>query len=478
MESIWRQSCELKAHPRLERDLETEVVVNGAGMAGILIADTLQKAGRQVVILEADHVASGQTQNTTAKITAQHGLIYAKLIRVFGTEKAQQYANANQEAVRAFRELITEHNIDCDFEKKDAYVYGDDLLTLSAEAEAAKRLGLPATFTGQVPLPIPCAGAVRFREQAQFDPLKFIKAVSDGLTIFERTPVQVVEGNILKARGHTVRAEHIVFATHYPFINFPGLYFARMHQERSYVLALKNAPVLDGMFLGADKGSYSLRMYGDLLLFGGENHRTGENRDGGRYDALRRKAKEWFPDSQEVACWSAQDCMTADGVPYIGHYSPGKPNWYVATGFQKWGMTSSMVSAMVIRDLISGKESPYAAVFDPSRFDGKDVSGVACESGHAIKGLTQTLLQVPTIGVNELPPTHGGIVLLNGKKVGAYKELDGTLHTMDIRCPHLGCQLEWNPDELSWDCPCHGSRFDHTGKLISGPAQKDITITG
>lgn len=209
---------------------------------------------------------------------------------------------------------------------------------------------------------------------------------------------------------------------------------------------------------------------------GGENHRAGENGQGGRYERLRQKAREWFPESREVAHWSAQDCITPDGVPHIGRYAASRPNWYVATGFQKWGMTTSMVSAMILRDMICGKENPYAQVFDPGRFEAAALPGMAADGGQALKGLVKRFFQIPAEAASEIPPGHGGIVFLNGEKVGVYKEDNGTLHAVDIRCPHLGCQLEWNPDEKSWDCPCHGSRFDRYGQLISGPAQENISL--
>lgn len=474
MESIWRQTCDIPPRPGPEKDLETDAAVIGGGMAGILIANALQTAGKRVAVLEANRIAGGQTQNTTAKITSQHGMICQKLIRSFGEDRARQYTQANQEAVRAFRSLAEERGIACDFETRDAYLYGNDLSALSAEAEAARRLGLPAELTAHTPLPFPCAGAVRFRDQAQFHPLKFLRALAEDLPVYEHTPVKAVEGNIVKAGGHTVRAKHIVFACHYPFVNFPGLYFARMHQVRSYVLALENAPTAEGMFLGADGGGYSLRSWNGLLLFGGEGHRTGENSGGERYDALRRKAVECFPKCREVSHWSAQDCVPADRVPYIGPYSSSRPDWYVATGFQKWGMTSSMAAARIITDGICGRENPYAAVFSPSRFNDTAAGGILRESGRSVKGLSRLYLQIPAATADQLLPGHGGIVFLNGKKAGVYKGPDGTLHAVDVRCPHLGCQVEWNPDELSWDCPCHGSRFDCDGRLLSGPARTDL----
>lgn len=454
--------------------METEIAVIGAGMAGVLIACLLQQEGRRVVVLEANRIGSGQTGNTTAKITSQHGLIYQKLVQTLGKEKARQYAMANQAAIEAYRGLIDGQGIDCDFEETEAYVYGGDREQLKREAEAAAALGLPASFLDQVPLPIPGAGAVRFTRQAQFHPLKFLRAVSERLNIFERSCVRRVEGTTLVTDRAVVRAGQVVFACHYPFVNFPGLYFTRMHQERSYVLALEQAARVNGMFIGAGDRVYSLRSAGNLLLLGGEGHRTGENSQGGRYDALRRKAAEWFPDGREVACWSAQDCVTPDQVPYIGRYAASRPDWYVATGFQKWGMTSSMVSALVLRELLNGRESPYAQVFDPGRFDTEELAGIAGETGQAVKGLAKRLFQIPLETAKRIPAGHGGIVLLEGEKVGVYKDEQENLHAVDIRCPHLGCQLEWNPDERSWDCPCHGSRFDYRGKLISGPAQEDL----
>lgn len=476
MKSIWSQSCEIQERECLPGNLEVEAVIVGAGMAGILTAFALQEAGCQVVILDAGQIGSGQTRNTTAKITSQHGMIYQKLAQTLGMDAARQYAQANQSAVRAYETIIKAKRIDCDFEERSAYVYGNDAPLLQAEAQAAAGLGLPASFVTDLKIPAPAVGAVKFEHQAQFHPLKFLKSISAGLTIYEHTPVQNVDGDLLTTPYGTVKAKHIVFVCHFPFINVPGMYFARMHQERSYVLALANAPQVDGMYISAEAGGWSFRNHGELLLMGGENHRAGENGQGGRYERLRQKAKGWFPESREVARWSAQDCITSDGVPYIGRYAASRPNWYVATGFQKWGMTTSMVSAMILRDMICGKENPYARVFEPGRFDATALSGIAAEGGQTMKGLVKRIFQIPSEAASEISPGHGGIVLLNGEKVGVYKEDSDALYAVDIRCPHLGCQLEWNPDEKSWDCPCHGSRFDRYGRLISGPAQENISL--
>ena len=474
MESIWTESCLIKEREPLKGNIEAEIAVIGAGLAGLLAASALQEAGHRTIVLEANRIASGQTRNTTAKITSQHGMIYRRLIDTVGKSKARQYAMANEAAVETYRRLIAEENIDCSFEERSAFVYGNDGKELEAEAEAASSLGLPASFVRETALPFPTAGAVRFAHQAQFHPLQFIDHIARPLTVYENTSALRVEDDQIETTGGQVRAKQIVFACHYPFVNFPGMYFARMHQERSYVLALESASRVDGMWIGSGEGAFSFRNYKDLLLLGGGGHRCGENRAGGKYELLRKMAKSWFPDSREIAHWSAQDCVSADGIPYIGRYAESRPNWYVATGFHKWGMTSAMASAMLLRDLICGRENPYADVFAPDRFDAKTLTGIAAEGGQAVKGLAKELFQIPAERAAEIPGGHGGVVLLHGEKVGVYKTEDGRLYPVDIRCPHLGCQLEWNPDERSWDCPCHGSRFDRFGHLISGPAQEDL----
>lgn len=477
MKSIWKKTTTLAQRDSLPGDMEVEAAIIGAGLAGILIAYFLEQKGIKTIILEGDTIASGQTGNTTAKITSQHALIYDKLIKAFGKEKAKQYATANQTAIESYRELIAKHNIDCDFENLPAFIYSTrDAAPLEKEALAAKTLGIPADFTTQTKLPFPVEGAVRFDQQAQFDPLKFIAALSKELTIYEHTKVLSVEGQSIITDKGTVTARDIIFASHYPFMNKPGYYFIRMHQERSYALALANASKLDGMYKGIDEDGLSFRNSGDLLILGGGKHRTGENSMGDKYAMLREKAKDFWPDSKEITCWSAQDCITVDGVPYIGQFSRSTPHWYVATGFGKWGMTTSMVAAHIISDEITGQTNPYAQVFSPLRITLPASAQTSLEDGlQAVKGLSRQLFVSAHTEIDALPNGHGGIVEYKGEKVGVYKTPDGETFLVSTRCPHLGCQVEWNPDERSWDCPCHGSRFDYTGKLIDNPAQTDLS---
>lgn len=476
MESIWSKTTELHPRKPLPGSMQTETAVIGGGLAGLLTAYFLQQRGVKTIVLEASRIGSGQTKNTTAKITSQHGLIYHKLLQTLGEEPARQYAQANQQAIDAYRSLIREKKIDCQFEECPAYLYSTvEAEPLEQEAEAARLFDIDARFTTRTSLPFSVAGAVRFSGQAQFHPLAFLQEIADELEIYEETRVTKVEDDRIFTDRGTVTARNIVFATHYPFLNFPGYYFLRQHQERSYVLALENAMKLDGMYLGIDENGLSFRNSGKYLLLGGGSHRTGENRTGGKYEMLRRYAEQFWPESREAAYWSAQDCMTLDGVPYIGQFSVSTPHWFVATGFQKWGMTTSMAAAQLLTDLITGVENPCEEVFSPLRFTPAASAKTFLQEGlHAVRDLSRQAFAPPRAEIDALPTGHGGVVSCEGEKVGVYKDEQGEVYMVSTRCPHLGCQLEWNPDEKSWDCPCHGSRFDYRGNLIDNPAQEGL----
>lgn len=429
-ESVWSNTSSALKFKVLNKDIKTDVLIIGGGMAGILCAYMLGQAGVDYVLAEADTICSGITKNTTAKITSQHGLVYHKLVKSFGTEKAGMYLRVNQEAVKKYAELCS--GIDCDFEKKDAYVYSlDDPQAIADELDALRRLGFPAAPVGQLPLPFPVAGAVRFAEQAQFHPIKFVNAIAKDLNIYEKTKVTELEGCIARTQNAAITADKIIVATHFPFLNKHGSYFLKMYQHRSYVIALENAPDLDGMYVDQAQNGMSFRNHDGLLLIGGGGHRTGKT--GGNWEELSRFASRYYPGSIERYRWATQDCMTLDNVPYIGNYSKNTPNLYTATGFNKWGMTSSMVSALVLTALITKRDSPYSGLFSPSR----------------------SILR-PQLAANALEATVN-LLTISGP-----------------RCPHLGCALKWNKQEHTWDCPCHGSRFGGDGQLIDNPATGDL----
>lgn len=450
MQSIWSDTTKIAKQKELKGDIHVQNVVIGAGMAGILTAYLLQKKGLEVIVIEADKVAGGQTKNTTAKVTSQHGLCYHNMIKKAGKSRTKGYAMANEAAITAYEEIIKEEGISCHFERLPSFLYstkeeGREILT--QETEAAKALGINASFLSGnkiQELPFAVTGAVCFENQAQFHPLAFIKALAEKLTIYENTNAIFVHGHTIATNRGTIEADNIIFATHYPFLNVPGFYFLRQHQERSYVLALKGEKVpekLSGMYYGIEEGALSLRCAEGNLLLGGGAHRTGKkvcHCDKVGYSYLREQAKLFYPNAEETANWAAQDCMSHDGIPFIGRYSLFRPYWYVATGFHKWGMTSSMVSAMIISDMICGEQNPYEDVFTPQRLLIRAGMKQFCvDVGESVAGLTKGLF---------------------GRK--------------EVRCSHMGCHLTWNEEEESWDCPCHGSRYDKDKKVMDNPAQK------
>ncbi|HAT4093394.1 TPA: FAD-dependent oxidoreductase [Clostridium perfringens] len=476
MKSVWSESCKFRKRDALNKDIKTDVLVIGAGIAGVLTAYMLKQKGREVVVIDAAEIASGNTKNTTAKITSQHDLIYSKLIAEFGEEKARQYAKANELAIKKYKEIIEDKRIECDFEEKPAYVYSlNEIDVLKEEVEAAKNLGIDAEFVDEANLPFKINGAVKFNNQAQFNPLKFLKGISNELIIYENTRALEIKENLVVTSGGNITANNIVVATHYPIMNAPGYYFMKMHQERSYVLALENTSEIDGMYIDLNKEGYSFRTYNNLLLLGGISHRTGENEEGGSYDKLRKVAKNLYPKAKEKYYWSSQDCMTIDGIPYIGRYSSETSNIYVATGFNKWGMTSSMVSAMIISDMILEKENDFSEIFSPRRFDlSLSINNIANDLIETAKNFIAQKVSIPSSEIEHIKNGHGGIIEYNGEKVGVYKNKEGKEFFVSTKCTHLGCQLSWNADELTWDCPCHGSRFDYKGRLIGSPATKDL----
>ena len=429
MESIW-MDAPLITFPQLKTDIKTDVLIIGGGMAGLLCGYQLQQSGISCVIAEAVRVAGGITQNTTAKITAQHGLCYTGLISRFGTGIAGLYLEASEQALEAYRRLCRQ--IDCNWKEQDNYVYStENRRKLESELSSLQALGYPAQLAENLPLPFPTVGAVRFPHQAQFHPLKFLSAMVPMLTIYEQTPVrQLVRNRAITDHG-SIRAEKIIVTTHFPFLNKHGSYFMKLYQQRSYVLALENVPSLDGMYLDEAENGLSFRSYGNHLLLGGGGHRTGKH--GGGWTELEQTARQYYPKARITHRWATQDCMSLDGIPYIGQYSARTETLYVATGFNKWDMTSSMVAAQLLTDLVLNKENPYAEVFSPSRS-----------------------IVHPQLGIN----------LMESAK--------NLLSLSPRRCPHLGCSLKWNPQEHSWDCPCHGSRFTEDGTLIDNPATGDL----
>lgn len=475
--SLWQKTVSsFPDFPPLRRDLSCEVVVVGAGLTGILTAWLLQEQGLDVILLESGIPGQDATAHTTAKITAQHGLCYASLIASHGKQAARQYAQANLAAVESYAALIRCLGIDCEFRRINSYLYSrTNAAAIRSEADAAASLGIRAELVQETELPFPVAAALCFSDQACFHPLKFLLALLPKLRVFAHTTVKSVkDGCVLTDRG-SIRAKQIVITTRFPFFLTPGFYFARMHQERSYALAVSAVPPLAGMYIDAEKNGITLRPRRDQIILSGVGHRTGQQPMVGGYESLYLAAQRWYPGCEITAQWSAEDCMSADHVPHIGRYQHGNSRIYVATGFQKWGMTTAMVAAQILTDLICGRKNETAAVFSPHHVPSLNGLGqIMMDGGISAGHLFSQAFYVPKAQLQEIRPGHGAIVLWNGRKVGAYRSEDDRYYLVSTRCPHMGCQLAWNQDERSWDCPCHGSRFSYDGTRIDPPASKDL----
>ena len=426
MDSFWTQNAPCVKFEALKEDRSTDVLIIGGGITGILCACKLRQAGVDCILLEADRICSGITKNTTAKITACHGLIYDKLSRRFGEDTARLYLKAQLHACEEYAQLC--RKIDCDYNVQDSYVYSlDDHKKIEREILALRRLGVKAEFSEADMLPFSVAGAVRVKNQAEFHPLKFAFSIAKSLPIYENTRVLELMPHKATTANGNIAFKKLIVATHFPMLNKHGSYFLKMYQHRSYVLALEGAGKVNGMYVDEADTGMSFRNYGDLLLLGGGGHRTGKQ--GGCWRELEIFAEKYYKGAKIVSKWATQDCMTLDRVPYIGPYSARTQNMYVATGFNKWGMTNAMVASNILRDLIIGKSNPYSKVFSPSR----------------------SILH-PQLAVN------------------TFESVAGLLTPTAPRCPHLGCALKYNRAEHSWDCPCHGSRFHENGALIDNPA--------
>jgi glycine/D-amino acid oxidase-like deaminating enzyme len=449
--SFWLEESKEQQYETLVGEASADVIIVGGGIAGLTSAYYLTKAGKKVVVVEAKSIGRGATGHTTAHITSQHDLIYAKLTNKFGWDVAKAYAKGNEAAILQIAENVSHEKIDCDFSFTDSYLFTieeDKVTKIEEEAKIALKLGIKADIRRKDGFILPYLAAVRFKNQAIFHPVKYInglaKAIVDGGgSIYEESRVLHIDKERVETEKGTVRAPIIVIATHFPVINLPGLYFARIYQHRSYIIALSGAPLVEGMWVSAEDKGKTFRNYHDLLVICGADHKTGTQSDVNHYENLVSFQKKYFPQSLLEYSWSAQDGITMDGLPYIGQYSKKTPGVYVATGFGKWGMTKGTMAGSIISDLITGKQNPYAFAFSPQRkFTWAALGGAlsinATTTAHLVGGLFR--VSCPT-------------------------------------CPHFKCKLKWNKDESSWDCPCHGSRFDQFGHVLESPAIHGIVNT-
>lgn len=485
--SIWQQTQALPQFPAMQSDIHTQVLVVGAGMAGLCTAHELMQRGYDVALIDAGEIAHGATAGTTGKITLQHGTLYQSWRTQLGDDTARELARANARAVQRLHRLA--QRFDCDLSEQPAILYaatkeGADLLM--REREAYQALDIP--FAQELPTPsldLPHKAVLCVPGQYMFHPLQFVDGLvremqEGGVCMYAHTRALELCENGVRTDCGTVKAEHIVISTHYPFVNIPGFYFIKMEARRDYAIAFAG-PELGGMYISAEESGLSLRnatVQGTrYVLSVGAGHKTGEQEsDTNAYEELLRRTQALFGKVEVAYRWSAQDCMPFDKRPYIGRLSSAREDTYVITGFQKWGMAQSALAAEIIADAIEGKENDDAALFDPARgiagalFQKDARKHIADIARQAVKGA----LQLGEREKTALTPGTARIFATDGVRLGVYCDENGALHGVKAVCPHLGCALSFNPAECTWDCTCHGSRFAIDGTVLEGPAQTDL----
>lgn len=486
--SLWVDTAPETDYPTMTPGLEVDVAVLGGGIAGLTAAVLLKEAGKTVAVIEAGRIGTGVTGHTTGKLSSLQGLIYRRLASELDEEGARIYGEANEAAIDRIERFVTEREIDCDFRRVDNHTYSGregDLPALREEAALARRLGLPASFVDRLDLPVPVSGAVRFAGQAQFHPVKYLQGLAeavdgDGSVVCEQTEALGVSerhpfSTVTTSHG-ALKARDVIVTTNAPFLD-RGLYFVRAHPYRSYLLAVELEERLPaGMHISTEP-LHSLMPFpaGNVLLIGGEGHKAGEaGETADRYRALEAFAREHFRVRRVAFRWATQDMLPFDGVPLVGRYTPVSRHLYVATGFRKWGLTNGTVAAMILADRVLDRRNAWAPLFNSNRPRLAGAKSLVKENVDDALQLLKDRFTARGPAVEELEEGQGALLMVKGETVAAYRDDSGDLHAVSPRCTHLGCMLDFNEAEKTWDCPCHGSRFGHDGDVIQGPATRDL----
>lgn len=493
LESHWIQTTPATDHPRLSGPLEVDVAVVGGGIAGVCTAWELARTGRSVAILEADRVVAGVTGYTTAKLTALHTLIYAHLAKRFGADAARVYAQSQQFAIDHVEQVSRDLGVDCELERVPAFTWAESPKTLpkiEQEVDAAREAGLDASLVTETGLPFPVEGAIRVANQAQFHPRKYLLGLLQdylraGGQVFERSRVVALdEGEpctLTTENGAEVRARDVVVASHYPVFD-RALMFTRLEPTRELVVAAA-IPVEDdphGTYITPDSGTRSVRTapYDEnrrLLIVTGEHFAPGAGGVEQRFETLVGWARDRFPRAEVVNRWAAQDNSTTDKVPYIGRFHPMAKHVYVATGFGGWGMSSGVLSGLLLAAYVTGQHQPWADLYDPRRLKPlTEAVPMAKLQGKVARHFVGDRIGSHVDTVDDIAPGEGAVTRLDGERCAVYKRPDGSMEVVSATCTHLGCLVHFNDAETAWECPCHGSRFATDGTVLHGPATRPL----
>lgn len=492
--SYWINSAKGKEYPSLSADYNCDCTIIGGGITGLTTAYILAKMGKKVVLVDANNIGYGCTGRNTGKITALHNVIYYKIKNKYSIQDAKNYYDGNTEAIQFVEDLVKVNNIDCDFKRTKAYTYAQTdkgLKELQKEYRACIETGIDCEYLEEISIPIKIKGAIAFKNQAEFNPKKYCDAIAElfikeGGTIYENTPiVEVKEGEeclVTSRDGKSIKSKNLILASHFPFYDGESFFFTRLKPERSYIVAGSPSKELpEGMYVSNDEPRRSIHYIKEekenILLIGGENHKVGQGEDIDYYEVLKKYGEENLGVKNYSYQWSAEDYITPDYIPYIGRLNNDSRNVYVGTGFGKWGMTSGTLAGIIISDLILNGKSKYEKTFNPSRFKTYFSADFIKENLNVAKELVKGKLNMGEINP-DIKKGDAEIILIDGDRYGAYRDMDNNLHIIDITCTHLGCELSWNDIERSWDCPCHGSRFDCEGNVLDGPATEKLKRYG
>ncbi|MFC4404415.1 FAD-dependent oxidoreductase [Gracilibacillus xinjiangensis] len=486
---LWKENSKIKDFPQLKNNEKTDVVVVGAGLTGVTTAYLLATNGVKVILVDREEIGHGTTGHTTAKITAQHGMIYNEFISHFGKEQALLYFQSQVDAMTRMEKIIKDLAIECHFEKQDAYLFTNDEKNqrkLESEFEAYQTLDIDGEGLLELPINFPMKYALKMRDQAQFHPMYYLKALVDeiikhGGKIYEKTPIYDIDSTdhrVVRALNqNTIVCDHVVIATHFPFYEGEALYSARMYPSRSYVAGFSSdVKYPGGMYLSVDNPTRSLRSIihneQEIWLLGGEDHKTGQYQNNTMpYSLLKDFGEANFSVKEWQYEWSAQDYITLDKLPYIGRLNKNRPEIFVATGYRKWGMTNSMVAANIISGLILQKDNPYIDLYRSNRFHADpDLKQFISTNTNVAKEFVTGKIVSEKQDMKQLKTNSATKVKHHGQTIGLFKDMQGKVHAVDTTCTHLGCEVNWNNTEKTWDCPCHGSRFEYNGDVVEGPA--------
>lgn len=493
MNSYWEE--ERKNHDLFEEikeDKKVSVCIIGGGLTGLQTAYNLSDK-LDVVILEKDRICGSTSGKTTGKITSQHGVFYDYLIDSQSKEFAKMYLEANEKAIQNIKDIIEKEEIECDLEEESSYVFTKQetkLDMIKNEQKAVDKLQKEKSdYVKEIELPTEISGAIEFKNQAQFHPLKYAYGLAKAIIkndgkIYENTKVTDIkrenEKYVVYANKNKVIADYVVLATRYPIMNVPGYYFLKMYQSTSYAMVFDaKKKLFDGMYISYETPNVSFRTIRDgdreLLLAVGYDYKTGteELRDG--YQRLEVIVRKMYPDAEVLYKWTAEDCISLDKIPYIGQYSSIMKNLYIATGFNKWGVTSSNVAANIITDKILQKENKYEEIFKSTRIEPiKNRQEMGDMLKEANKSILLSRFKIPKEELDNIKIGEGKIIKIDNTKVGVYKSKTGEIYKVKPICTHLGCELYFNNIEKIWECPCHGSKFTYDGKSIEVPSNKDL----